>query len=102
MYLDPGKVFLILTVSKFGVMFIFNIAEVYFRTYLDIIKSLLCWTVIYMTILLHLFVIPIKKDVSLLYLKLPPPLVFNVGLINILQTFCVQDITHRTTNSTTE
>jgi hypothetical protein len=47
-----------------------------------------------------LFVILLKKDVSLLYLKLPP--VFNVGLINFLQTFCVQDITHRTTSSTTE
>jgi hypothetical protein len=45
-----------------------------------------------------MFVISIKKDV--LYLELPP--VFSVGLINILQTFCVQDITHRTTNSPTE
>jgi hypothetical protein len=81
-------------------MFIFNVTGVYFRTYFDIIKSLLCWTVIYMTILLRLFVIPIKKDVGPLYLKLPP--IFNVGLINILQTFCLQDITHRTTNSTTE
>ena len=53
-----------------------------------------------MTLLLRLCVIPVKKDVSPLYLKMPP--VFNVGLINILQTFCVQDKTHRTTNSTIE
>jgi len=96
-YLDPGNVFVMLIFLKLGIMFIFNIAGVYFRTYFDIIKSLLCWTVIYMTILLRLFVIPIKKDV--LYLKLS--LVFNVGVINIVQTFCVQDIT-RTTNSATE
>lgn len=97
---DPGKVLLILILSKLELCFSFNIAEVYFRTYFDIIKSLVCWTVIYMTILLRLFVIPIKKDVSPLYLKMPP--VFNVGLINSLQTFCVQDITHRTTTSTIE
>jgi len=99
-YLNPGNAFLILIFFKLGIMFIFNITGVYeyFRTNFRIIKSLLCWTVIYMTILLRLFVIPIKKDV--LYLILPP--IFNVGLINILQTFCVQVITHRTTNSTTE
>jgi hypothetical protein len=71
-YLDRGKVFLILILSKFGIMFTFNIAEVYFRTYFDIIKSLLCCMVIHVTVLLRLFVIPIKKDVGLLYLKLPP------------------------------
>jgi len=80
-YLDRGKVFLILILSKFGIMFIFNIAEVYFRTYFDVIKSLLCCTVKYMTTLLRLYVIPIKKDIGLLYLKLPP--VFNISLINI-------------------